>query len=111
MKDKIGRWLLMGKTGISSKAMARAVLGECQEWTCHNHPCDPDDLNRCLILVADVPEMRDHFHKIAALSTVWARLIDNWDRLETCFVDEVGVDWCKAKSAPKTYAAMKVLGC
>ena len=114
MKDAILDWYANGETGISSKAMASALVDiiPTNQWAKFgNHPSDPSDFNRCLKLLNAVPEARNHMDKVAKLSDVWARLVDRWDELEKCFLDEVGYDWCKAKEAPKTYALMKEIGC
>lgn len=112
MKDKILRWLASGRTGLSSKTMAFAALDMHQDdqWGIW-HPLDPDDFNRCLILVTRVPEIKEHFDKIAKLSPAWKSIIKNWDTLEKCFIDEVGFDWCKGHRAAKTYDLMKKMGC
>lgn len=108
MKDSILRWFATGRVGISSKAMACAVadLPQDDKWG-NNHPHDPDDLNRCLLLLAQAPEIRKHFDKIATISEIWNKLINRWDDIEKCFLDEVGLNWCKATNAPKTYKLMK----
>lgn len=112
LKEKVLHWFVHGEKGISSKAMASAVIGEQPDrsWG-RNHPSDPADLNRCLKFLSMVPEARDHFDKVAAISDIWARLIARWNEVEQCFLDEVGFNWCNAKSAPKTYALMKEIGC
>jgi hypothetical protein len=104
----IVRWLATGETGMSSKTMAFTALGE--KYTSEWHPADPADLNRCIKLVDAAPAVRDSFPKIAALNEHWQAVIDNWDALRTAFIDEVGYDWSKARSAPKTYEMMKGLG-
>jgi hypothetical protein len=112
MKDKILNWFATGQVGLSSKSMACAAAGLPQDpqWGAH-HPSDPDDFNRCLLLIDQVPEIREHFQAIAALSQTWARLIDRWDEVEKCFLDEVGFNWSKARRASKTYELMKEIGC
>lgn len=112
MKDKILEWFATGQVGLSSKSMALAVLEMPQdlEWGA-NHPLDPDDLNRCLLLLEAVPEIRQHMGKIAALSETWRKLVERWDEVEQCFLDEVGLNWSKARRAPKTYELMKEIGC
>ena len=72
-----------------------------------DYPHDPADLNRCLLLLEAAPGVRDVFPKIAAASKVWAALVANWSEIERSFLDEVGPNWCKAHSAPKTYALMR----
>ena len=102
-------WLATGKTGASSKKMAFTAIGEGYEENRPNHPLDPADFNRCLMLLDSVPEIRDHFDKIAALSKPWKAIIDNWDAIERSFFDEVGFDWQNEKEAPITYALMRGL--
>lgn len=109
MKDKILNWFATGHVGASAKVMACAAAGiDSNE---RNHPYDPSDLNRCLLLLVEVPEILQHFDKVAAISDTWAKLIARWDEVEQCFLDEVGRNWCKAHSAPKTYNLMKAIGC
>lgn len=104
IQQKVLHWVATGSVGQSSKAMAMTACGLPSEG---DYPLDPDDLNRCLKMLIAVPEVRDHFEKIAALGVVWGRLIARWAEIESSFLDEVGLDWCKARSAPKTYALMK----
>jgi hypothetical protein len=109
MNKKILQWYATGETGVSSKAMAAAVSG-CEldpGWS--DHPSDPADFNRCLKFLIAVPEANLHMSKVAALSDIWAKLVDRWDELEQCFIDEVGFDWEKGRElhASKTYQMMK----
>ena len=105
MKDKILNWLGTGRVGSSSKAMALAVADVESNET--SHPYDPDDLNRCLLFLETVPEARQHFDKVAALSGKWEKLINRWDEVEKCFLDEVGLNPRNGSSAPKTYNLME----
>jgi hypothetical protein len=107
MKNKILRWLANGETGMSSETMAYTAIGIK---THKSHPYDPADLNRCLVLVKKVPEIKKHFGKIAKISKQWKAVIDNWTLLEMTFVTEVGWNWSKSMAAPKTYELMKKLG-
>ena len=104
IQSKVLNWIATGQVGSSPKAMAMTACGMPSS---KSYPSDPDDLNRCLLMLESVPEVRDHFDKIAALGVVWGRLIAHWDEIEASFLDEVGRDWCKARSAPKTYELMK----
>jgi hypothetical protein len=101
---KVLNWIATGRVGESSKAMAVTACGLPSEG---DYPHDPDDLNRCLLMLKAVPEVRDHFDKIAALGVVWGRLIERWAEIEACFLDEVGINWSKAQSASKTYDLMR----
>ncbi len=115
MKEQIIDWMCNSTNkGISSKAMAAAFLDRNPEdsgWF-GNHPVDPSDFNKCLLLLETVPEARKHMDKVAALSKTWKTLVENWDRLEKCFLDEVGLNWEKGRdlSASKTFEIMKSLG-
>ena len=108
MKDKILNWFSTGRVGASSKAMALASIGISND---KSHPYDPDDLNRCLLLLEAVPEIRQHFDEVAAISDTWAKLVSQWDEVEQCFLDEVGLNWAKGDRASRTYELMKAIGC
>lgn len=107
-EDRILNWFGCGSVGASSKAMALASIGVPNGG---DYPHDPDDLNRCLLLLEAIPEIRLKMDKVAAINETWAKLVERWEELELCFLHEVGLDWRKAKSAPKTYALMKSMGC
>jgi hypothetical protein len=106
--DKTLSWIANGKVGASSKTMALCAAGIPEnDRFGPSYPYDPADLNRCLLMMEDIPEVRLAFNKIAALSEQWGRLIEKWELIEETFLDEVGRDWCDAKSAPITYHLMK----
>jgi hypothetical protein len=106
MQDKIICWMLAGRVGESSKAMAIYLgWGKCAHPIAH--PWDPDDLNRCLLLLACVPELRAELPHMAKTSTAWRGLIEHWAEIEATFVDEAGLNWQKAQRAPRTYCLMK----
>jgi len=92
--------------GMSSRCMANVALGLKADG---NYPHDPDDLNRCLQLIKAVPEVREAFPRIAELHESWKVLIENWDALESSFLEEAGDNWCKSKAAHRTYQMMKDL--
>lgn len=107
IQTKVLNWIASGRVGSSSKAMAMAA---CSLPSDGSYPHDPDDLNRCLLLMLEaVPEVRQQFAKVAAISRPWANFIENWEKLEAMFLEEVGLNWSKAQSAPKTYEFMKSL--
>ena len=106
MNDKILNWFVNGEVGASSRAMAVTALGQKSDIS---HPLDPDDFNRCLKLVKQVPEIKNYFEQISKLSLQWKTVIDNWNEIEKSFIDEVGFDWCNGYRAPKTYELMKQL--
>jgi hypothetical protein len=105
MKEKILEWFAHGECGISSKAMACAVIGmkPDKNWSAFgNHPHDPDDLSRCVKLLDAVPEARNHLGKVAKLSKVWARLVEHWDELEAMY---------RSRDYNQLYDRMKEIGC
>ena len=105
MKDKILNWFATGSVGLSSKTMACAAAGIPQLVT--RHPVDAADLNRCLLLLEGVPEIRDHMDRVSAVSDTWAKLVDRWDEVEQCFLDEVGLNWTKGDRASRTCELIK----
>jgi len=104
MRDKILKWLLTGRVGCSSKAMAACLVGVDGR---NDHPHDPDDFNRCLLFLKVVPEARGHFDDLKKISKEWSNLIDRWDEIETCFLNESGIDGCKNPRSTLTYKLMK----
>lgn len=109
LKESIQRWFIQGQVGVSSRAMASAIIdvpltGNDKH---HNHPHDPDDLNRCLLFLEAVPEAREHLDKVRKLSPEWDRLIENWEKIEKTFLDEVGLNWCNGSIATQTYNLMQ----
>lgn len=105
MKDKIINWFFTGHVGASSRVMASTVSGATA--TDGSYPLDPADFNRCLMFLDAVPEAREHLYKLKAVNDNWRKLIERWHEVEISFLKEVGFNWKKAKSAPKTYELMK----
>lgn len=105
MERKILNWLASGEVGTSSKTIAMKMVGVELKDGCH--PLDPDDFNRCLLLIAAVPEIRPRLKEMADVSPQWNRLIGRWDEIEKTFISEAGLDWCRAFTAPETYELMK----
>jgi len=104
---KVLEWTAGDDVGISSQCMAFVSCGVKPKYKCT--PSDPADLNRCLKLVKQIPEIKDKFDQISKISNHWKSVIDNWDLLEKTFIDEVGFDWCNGRRAPETYKLMKEL--
>jgi len=104
--ERAQAWILNGRVGMSAKAIYCHMTGNADKdrW---NHPHDPDDLNRCLLLLDLIPEWKERMPEMKSRSPAWAGLAANWAEISQTFVDEAGMDWCKAKSAPKTYALME----
>lgn len=99
-------WLLNGRVGMSSRSIYAHMTGRepKDRWA---YPSDPDDLNRCLLLLDLMPEWEPRMQEMAAHGKAWAGLAEQWGLIAETFIAEVGLDWCNGKSAPKTYALMK----
>ena len=105
---RAGNWIVGDDTGMSSKTIWAVMLGlNLPGWCCE--PADPDDLGRCLRLLELIPEWKPRIGEMAAVSQSWARMIPHWDRIAASMAKEVGIDWSKGRSAPKTYALMQMI--
>lgn len=105
-EQKLNEWLLFGDTGQSSKAMAAASIGRLERGA---YPHDLSDLNRCMKLLQEVPEVRKSIPLMTTLNPVWKALSENWEELERLFYEELGLDnVCRGKGK-QTYALLKKL--
>ena len=102
---KLLEWFAKGETGLSSTHMATVSGGASGN---SSHPRDPSDLNRCIKLVDEVPEVREHFAQIAATTPQWGIVIANWDDLASRLKSEANGN--PYFDAPVTYRRMKDLG-
>lgn len=104
-QQKTIEWLANGEIGRSSATMAFWIAFDikCRD---QGYPLDPADFDRCLRLLEAVPEMRPHLHRMSQVSKPWAVLAARWDEIEACHLEEVGLGWSKAHSAPMTYKLM-----
>ena len=101
-------WLANGEVGMSSKCMAMwLAFGKRTRDAWGGYPHDPDDMDRCLKLLHHAPALRERLPKMAEINKTWAALVARWDEIEAMQMDEIGLGWVKAKSAPKTYALMR----
>jgi hypothetical protein len=108
MKDQILKWLFeCENTGLSSKTMAAHFAGF--RYYRRSYPQDPADFNRCLTFLKWVPEARSRLNELGKISKTWKKLVDRWDEIEKCFLEEVGLDWSKGEDlkATNTYNLMK----
>ena len=103
-------WTYTGRTGRSSEAIAyTAVKGTAQRAL--NHPRDPDDLRRCLLLLQEVPSAGRALPILAAASPFWAAIVSDWETLNSSLREEWGTDLSNPgwQPATKTYKAMREL--
>lgn len=105
LDDRAHRWIVDGQVGMSSRAIWAHMMGTPSE--CMSAPSDPDDLNRCLLLIDLIPEWAPRMSEMAPHGPEWKALAPIWADLTTTFIAEVGLDWCKGHSAPKTYQMMR----
>lgn len=107
-------WLRHGNRGISSEVMFEAMTGiplVLAAWQ-NMAPADPADFTRCELLLRAVPEWRARLPEMAAVSPVWARLVENWDEILAA-IEKDAPRWFTHRegSAPTAYNMMKDLGC
>ncbi len=103
--ERAQAWIVGANSGASSKTIWAVMTGVKNPRIAH--PWDPGDLGRCLQLLELVPEWKPRIGEMAALSPTWARLVERWDEIAKSMEDEVGIDWSKGRSAPKTHGLMQ----
>jgi hypothetical protein len=107
MDVRLAEWFGSGDTGLSSETIALWLSARVKNgWGPHT-PSDPSDLGRCLRLLERIPEWKTRMAEMAECSEGWARMMIYWDEIAASMADEVGIDWSKGRSAPKTYEMMK----
>ena len=101
------KWLEQGEHGVSSKTiysvLSRQPLISPNRYS---HPLDPDDFRRCYLLLQFVPSWRARISEMGSVSTTWAALAENWDKLTKILEDKI-----KNRKPNKMYQFMKSLGC
>lgn len=105
---KVLEWQSKGGAGVSSATMASIALGMKKNFY-HSHfgaPSDPADLMRCMNLVDEIPEIRNHFKTIGTRVSAFKPILDNWDELIGILKAEISRP---DRRAPKTYVRMKEL--
>lgn len=113
--NRLMTWLICGNTGVSSKCLAATIMsyGESANIKCYEarqHPLDSSDFNRCVKLLNQVPELREHLPIMRSVSEYWEVLVDNWEGLETLLHNEIKESKRTASNQRgSTYARMKEL--
>jgi len=109
-RDRATWWAvgMNASRGMSSQSMwwvlyhnGNAPLPENKK----QHPCDPDDFSRCHRLLEVVPEWKEKLHLMKAVSPVWKKLVENWDKLTEMYLQLV------AGKKVAMYEFMQQLGC
>ena len=107
-------WAENGEHGMSSKTMFNHLTKNLQVRRLKNdYPCtpsDPDDFKRCYKLLQAVPQWKARLNELKTISTVWEKLVDNWDKLTEMYEQNVREDWKNYKKVGM-YEFMKSLGC
>jgi len=104
---RASEWIVGDDTGMSSEAIWAYMSGVEKKY--YSHPGDPADLGRCLRLLKLIPEWKPRIFEMSKLSKEWAVLTAHWDELEHMMDQEVGIDWSKGQSTPKTFHRMHEL--
>lgn len=97
-------WLRNGERGSSSNAIFEKLTGLPCGSQRLSHPYDPDDLRRCRLLLAAVPQFRRDLEKMAEVGPEWAELVAIWDLLYSTMDDEIAKHPPKC---PETYRLMR----
>lgn len=105
--QRVIEWFASGDNGSSSESIVFHMTG-CERGACFSYPSDPSDLGRCLRLLARLPEWELRMAEMAQYGPGWAGIVSRWNEIKQSMIDEVGIDWSKGKSAPKTYNLMKL---
>lgn len=104
LQNKVAEWLANGvDVGMSSECIAFTLAFDIVPPR-KSYPNDVSDFRRCFTLLNKVPELREHFQKMAEVSPIWKNLVEHWNELETFYQQEQGQGRC-----PKTYELLKSL--
>lgn len=104
LQNKVAEWLANGvDVGMSSECIAFTLAFDIVPPR-KSYPNDVSDFRRCFTLLNKVPELREHFQKMAEVSPIWKNLVEHWNELETFYKEEQERGRC-----PKTYELLKSL--
>jgi hypothetical protein len=79
------KWVSTGSTGISSKAILGVMTGNPpDDGYCYPH--DGGDFQRCVVLLALIPEWKARLGEMKAVGPEWAALVDHWDELYALYI-------------------------
>ncbi|EGT4383752.1 hypothetical protein SMZ82_002374 [Cronobacter malonaticus] len=105
---KVLEWQANGEVGISSATLASIALG-LKKNIYSNHfgaPHDPADFRRCMLLVEQIPEIRDHFPEVARKVPKFKAILKEWDSLVELLKHEMKQH---GNRAPETYKRINEL--
>lgn len=107
IEQRATKWLRDGQVGASSRSIHDHMLGLTPKRGYFDHPHDPDDMNRCLLLLDLIPEWAPRMGEMAQHSHQWADRAAEWEPISEMFLREAGLDWQHHCKAPRTYALMR----
>lgn len=86
------RWHQSGDTGVSSKAIARALAGEHLD-AFPRPPQDPADVGRCVRLLDLAAEngedWRARLDEVGARVPAWRPLLPHWELIEASYLEQL----------------------
>ena len=100
MEARIVWWWEHGERGASSECIWKHML-DLKISTPYT-PSDADDFKRCHKLLLVVPEWREQLAKMKAVSQEWSGLVDQWDQLDSLFLNQQHKELNQLMDACKT---------
>lgn len=102
----IGTWIIVGETGMSSKALCGVFLGAPTKTL--SHPHDPGDFRRCynFLTTCVYPSKRTKLLAVMAeRDGRWQAIAEHWDEMARLHKRER-----RKECAPELYQLMKDIG-
>ena len=82
-------WRVTGEKGQSAEAICDHMTGT-ERPQGFQHPHDPGDLHRCMLLLRRIPEWAPRMPEMSERSECWKALIGSWPQILAAFHDEAG---------------------
>lgn len=97
LSDAAARWLATGYRGTSSNTIFTHLTGVSAlgDWRA-GPPLDADDVQRCCLLLEQVPELQLEFPRMAEASPEWAALVADWPAIRDAVARGDKPGWCLA---------------
>lgn len=105
---KVLEWQANGEVGVSSATLASIAVGLKKNiyGGSFGAPHDAADFRRCMLLVEQIPEIREHFPKVAIRVPKFKAILKEWDSLVALLKNEMQQHGSRA---PETYKRIKEL--
>lgn len=85
---KIIDWAGGGNVGVSSNTILYAITGKSVYSKSRDVPYDGADLRRCIELLEDIPELKEHLHMVAEEYPIWIPFVREWDTLVDMYYED-----------------------